>query len=174
MATTSSASRSCFALFISLPISAIYNQIIIELIGTKISFMKLKILFIATFALVFSSLNAQHEDPKLKKILTTAVQGFKGDVGIYVKHLPSGKMAMINADTIFPTASMIKIPITIGMFQKIDKNELDYHSTLVYKDSLLYAGEDILGSFKNGEKISLSKLLMLMVTTSDNTASLWC
>jgi beta-lactamase class A len=33
---------------------------------------------------------------------------------------------------------------------------------------------DILGSFKSGEKIELNKVLMLMITTSDNTASLWC
>jgi beta-lactamase class A len=32
---------------------------------------------------------------------------------------------------------------------------------------------DILGSYKQDEKIELSKLLMLMLTTSDNTASLW-
>jgi beta-lactamase class A len=42
-----------------------------------------------------------------------------------------------------------------------------------YKDSLLYAGVDILGSFKQNEKIELSKLMMLMLTMSDNTASLW-
>jgi beta-lactamase class A len=37
----------------------------------------------------------------------------------------------------------------------------------------LYAGSDILGSFKDGEKIALKKVIMLMLTTSDNTASLW-
>jgi beta-lactamase class A len=81
---------------------------------------------------------------------------------------------MINADTIFPTASMIKVPITIGMFNKIESGEIKYDSILTYKDSLLYEGEDILGSFKNDEKIALSKVMMLMITTSDNTASLWC
>jgi len=44
---------------------------------------------------------------------------------------------------------------------------------MIYQDSLLYPGIDILGSFKSGEKIELSKLLMLMLTMSDNTASLW-
>jgi beta-lactamase class A len=38
---------------------------------------------------------------------------------------------------------------------------------------LYYAGVDILGSFKQDEKIDLSRLLMLMLTMSDNTASLW-
>jgi beta-lactamase class A len=56
---------------------------------------------------------------------------------------------------------------------KINKGELQYDSALTYKDSLLYEGSDILGSFKSGEKILLKKLMMLMLTTSDNTASLW-
>jgi beta-lactamase class A len=69
---------------------------------------------------------------------------------------------------------MIKVPITVALFDRIEKGELDFHTSLQYKDSLYYAGEDILGSFKDGEKISLSKVMMLMITTSDNTASLWC
>jgi beta-lactamase class A len=117
---------------------------------------------------------AQREDTKLKRQLTELTNSFHGDIGVYVRHLSSGKTVMINADTIFPTASMIKVPITIGMFNKIEKGQLAYDSVLIYKDSLLYAGEDILGSFKSGEKISLGKVLMLMITTSDNTASLWC
>lgn len=116
----------------------------------------------------------QKEDKILQQKLREMVSGFKGDVGIYVRHLKSGATVAIDADTIFPTASIIKIPITIGMFDKIEKGEIDYHSTLTYRDSLLYAGEDILGSFKTGEKIALSKVMMLMITTSDNTASLWC
>ena len=112
-------------------------------------------------------------DAKLTKLITELAADFKGDVGIYVKSLKTGKTASLNADTIFPTASMIKVPITAGIFDQIEKGKLKYDTTLVYKDSLLYAGEDILGSFKSGEKISLSKVLMLMITTSDNTASLW-
>jgi len=68
---------------------------------------------------------------------------------------------------------MVKIPILIGIMNKIDAEELQYHQQMIYQDSLLYPGIDILGSFKSGEKIELSKLLMLMLTMSDNTASLW-
>ncbi|MFS8083291.1 MAG: serine hydrolase, partial [Ginsengibacter sp.] len=43
-----------------------------------------------------------------------------------------------------------------------------------YTDSLFYSeGDDILSAFKSGEKIELSKLLLLMMSTSDNCASLW-
>jgi beta-lactamase class A len=116
---------------------------------------------------------AQKADQKLKKQIEELIKGFNGDIGIYVKSLKTGKIVAIKADTIFPTASIVKVPILLGVIDKINKGELDYHQPIVYNDSLLYAGVDILGSFKNNEKIELSKVIMLMLTTSDNTASLW-
>lgn len=123
---------------------------------------------------LFLSVSGQTEDRALTKKLQDLIGSFQGDVGIYVHHLKTGNTVAIDADTLFPTASMIKIPITIGMFRKIESKEISYDSVLIYRDSLLYEGEDILGSFRDGEKIALSKVLMLMITTSDNTASLWC
>ena len=119
------------------------------------------------------TLFAQQTDKKLKAKLEEVIRGFKGEIGIYVKNLRTGKVVAINADSVFPTASIVKVPILVGIMDKIQKNELHYDSSLVYKDSLLYAGSDILGSFKTDEKIALKKVIMLMLTTSDNTASLW-
>jgi beta-lactamase class A len=126
-------------------------------------------------AITFFSINspAQKQDKKLERQVQELIKGFNGDVGIYIKNLENGKTVAINADTVFPTASIVKIPILIGVMDKINRGELSYHQSLTYKDSLLYAGVDILGSFKNDEKINLSKVIMLMLTTSDNTASLW-
>ena len=116
---------------------------------------------------------AQKIDKKLQAKVEESIHGFNGDIGIYIKNLRTGKTVSINADTIFPTASIVKVPILIGIMDKIQRGDLAYDSTLVYKDSLLYEGVDILGSFKNDEKILLKKVVMLMLTTSDNTASLW-
>ncbi|SKC51732.1 serine hydrolase [Ohtaekwangia koreensis] len=134
----------------------------------------MRVYFVVVFALLSLVCQAQKEDKVLQQKLQELVKGFKGDVGIYVRNLKTGKIAAIDADTLFPTASMIKVPITVGMFDKIEKQEIRYDSMLTYKDSLLYEGEDLLGSFKDGEKIALKAVLMLMITTSDNTASLWC
>lgn len=116
---------------------------------------------------------AQKSEKALQETLTKMTAGFKGQVGFYIKNLKSGSVASYHADSIFPTASIVKVPILVGIMDKIEKGELDYHQKLMYKDSLLYEGEDILGSFKDGEPIELSKVMMLMCTTSDNTASLW-
>lgn len=129
--------------------------------------------FVFLLSLYFLVVAAQKTDHQLKSKLTEAIKGFNGDVGIYVKELKTGKIVTINADTIFPTASIVKVPILVGVIDKIQKGELHYDSAHIYRDSLLYAGEDILGSFKDGEKILLKKIIMLMLTTSDNTASLW-
>jgi beta-lactamase class A len=124
--------------------------------------------------LISISLPAQQgTDKVLQQKVEEVLKGFHGQAGVFIKNLKTGKIVSINADTIFPTASMVKIPILIGIMNKIEKGELQYHQVLEYRDSLLYAGEDILGSFKQGEKILMSKVMMLMLTTSDNTASLW-
>jgi beta-lactamase class A len=110
---------------------------------------------------------------KITAQLKAATKGFNGQVGIYVQNLRTGETAAINADTLFPTASMIKVSILAGLMDKIEKGEMQYNQKLVYRDSLLYPGEDILGSFKDKDTIQLSKVALLMVTMSDNTASTW-
>ena len=133
--------------------------------------MKQKILFLCLLIPVITI--AQKTDKKLQQQIENLVKGFKGDIGIYVHDLKHNKIVTINADTIFPTASIVKISILAGIMDKLQKGDLQYHQQLIYKDSLLYEGEDILGSYKDNEKIELSKVMMLMLTTSDNTASLW-
>ncbi|QHS54066.1 serine hydrolase [Mucilaginibacter sp. 14171R-50] len=130
--------------------------------------------YLAFIFLIFCTLTAfAQTDKKLTAQLQTAVKGFNGQVGIYVQNLKTGKSAAINADTLFPTASMIKVSILSGLMDKIEKGEMQYNQKLVYRDSLLYPGEDILGSFKDKDTIQLSKVALLMITMSDNTASTW-
>jgi beta-lactamase class A len=133
----------------------------------------MRILF--TFFILSSIIaSAQNTNKKLEKKIQELISGFHGEVGIFVQDLKSNRIVAINKDSLFPTASIVKIPIMIGIMSKIKTKELDYNQVMIYTDSLYYSeGEDILASFKPNEKISLSKLLMLSLSTSDNTASLW-
>ena len=117
--------------------------------------------------------SAQKTDKRLTALLTPMLASFHGQVGIYVHHLKKGRTVAINADTTFPTASMIKVAIQVGIFNKLAKGELEYQQNLLYRDSLLYKGIDILGAFRDSQVIALDKVVMLMLTMSDNTASLW-
>jgi beta-lactamase class A len=115
----------------------------------------------------------ERPDSVLQQKLEALIEGFHGDVGIYVCHLPTGRTAAIRADELFPTASMIKVPIMCALFDKIERGELTYDQTMMYRDSLKY-DDGISGSFRDSTKIPLSELVMLMISVSDNTAALWC
>src|SRR5258708_5065344 len=122
---------------------------------------------------VFCQEKKEKTDKKLQEQVTALLKGFQGEAGVYVNNLRTGKTVALQADSLFPTASMIKVSILTGIMAKLETGELQYHQVMTYKDSLLYPGVDILGSFKDNERIELSKLMMLMLTMSDNTASLW-
>lgn len=134
----------------------------------------MRFILAVSFLIIFTGAAAQKTDKKLEKQISALISGFRGDVGVYVHELKHNRIVSINADTIFPTASIVKIPILVGIMHKILAGELAYHQRLTYRDSLYYSeGDDILSAFKDGSPIELSKVIMLMLTISDNCASLW-
>ncbi len=136
----------------------------------------LRLLFAAACLLAAAApLSAQQlrTDTRLQRQLEALAGGFHGTVGIYVQHLRTGRTAAIRADSVFPTASIVKLPILVGVFEAIRQGKLTYDQKLIYTDSLLYEGEDILGYFRDSTPVPLNQLTLLSITTSDNTASLW-
>jgi beta-lactamase class A len=111
--------------------------------------------------------------PSLADKLHVLTSDFAGDVGLYVRHLDTQETVAIRADDVFPTASLIKLPILIRVLERVQMGEIDYHAPLTYTKDRLYPGEDLLGACADGSKIDVSKLCLLMITLSDNTASLW-
>ena len=82
----------------------------------------------------------------------------------------------VNEDKIFPTASMIKVPILVKIFDKIEAGTLKIDSVVYFNKAAInypWKGDDALSRFKDGEDITISKLLTHMITFSDNHASLW-
>lgn len=134
----------------------------------------MRLLFTSLILFSFLNLSAQKKFQKLENNLHEIINQFHGEMGIYVLDLKNGKSIAINADTIYPTASMVKIPILVGIMHKIHNGELGFHQRMTYTDSLYYnEGDDMLASFKSGEDIELSRVISLMLSYSDNAASLW-
>lgn len=113
-------------------------------------------------------------DKTLTRKLRALVDSFQGTAGVYVLNLKKGSTAAVNADTIFPTASIVKVPILVGIFDKIQKGELNYHQPLLYRDSMAHGGSGLMQYFKDSTKTNLSVAVTLMISHSDNTAARWC
>lgn len=109
----------------------------------------------------------------LGKDITPLIQAFDGRAGVYVKDLVTGKEWALHADTLYPTASMIKVPIMVALFDRLERGELAYQQELVYTDSLFYSDDDLTGEFRDSATVLLSEMVMLSISKSDNTASLW-
>lgn len=118
--------------------------------------------------------NAFNNNP-FKKI-EILLNNFNGEVGFYFLHLDKGIDFGINENKIFPSASLIKIPIMVQIFNRVENDNLNLDSLLFYDSSLInykYKGDDSIARFKENETISINKLLTHMITFSDNHASLW-
>lgn len=118
-------------------------------------------------------LMAQPTDKKLFQKIAPLIQQHAGVAGVYIQNLQTGRVVAINADTVFPTASMVKLPILLGVLRKMQQGELAYQQTLTYTKNLFYSSDDITGSLQDSTQQTLSKLILLMLSVSDNTASLW-
>jgi beta-lactamase class A len=138
--------------------------------------LRLVLLAIVLAAPLRAQANAPWTDPALQQRLDSLAHGFGGKVGIYVRHLPTGAAAMIDADSLFPTASLIKVPILLTLYDQVRQGRLDLDARVPYPDTLNYRyveSTDVVGYMVAGDTLPLSELAFLMLTVSDNVASLW-
>ena len=133
-------------------------------------FMKIKILFLCL--LPFLAL-AQKEDKKLKALIEQETRNFRGDIGVYVHHLGKNKEVAILADTVFPTASIVKVPLLVGIFQKIADKKFKLTDEFNYDAKRVYGGSGLMQFYKDSAKTDLSTMISLMLTYSDNVTSIW-
>jgi beta-lactamase class A len=113
-------------------------------------------------------------DRMFEKKLKVLIDSFHGTVGIYVRNLKTGKETAISADTIFPTASILKIQILVGIFNKIDSGEFTYHQPLIYRNSIAHGGSGLIQYFKDSTKFELNIAITLMISHGDNKETRWC
>ncbi len=112
-------------------------------------------------------------DSTLERKIATLIDGLEGSAGVYVRHLGTDRGAMINSDEVFPTASVIKVPILGAIFNLMERGVLSPDTAIVWDDSLRYGDDDgLVNNLKPGTKLPLKQASLMMITTSDNAASL--
>ena len=132
-------------------------------------------IFVFLISIFLSNCTTAFNNNPSKKI-EILINNFNGEVGFYFLHLDKGIDFGINENKIFPSASLIKIPIMVQIFNRVENDNLNLDSLLFYDSSLInykYKGDDSIARFKENETISINKLLTHMITFSDNHASLW-
>ncbi|HEX7755551.1 MAG TPA: serine hydrolase [Niabella sp.] len=132
-----------------------------------------KYILLASVLFIYTIGYAQKEDKKLKVLIEQAISGFHGDIGVYVHHLKKNRVVAVHADTVFPTASIVKVPILAGVFNKIAQNELKLSQEFVYNAKRAYGGSGLMQFYKDSARTDLSTMISLMLSYSDNVAAIW-
>jgi beta-lactamase class A len=115
-------------------------------------------------------------DATLQATLDHLVEGFRGEVGVYVRHLGTGATAQVQPDDLFPTASLVKIPLLLALYEAADRGALDLDAAVAFPDTLRYPWAertDVVAYLAPGDTLPLRELAFLMLSVSDNLASLW-
>ncbi|MBD3895117.1 serine hydrolase [Halomonas sp. ML-15] len=96
---------------------------------------------------------------------------FPGEFGVYVQDLHSGEALSWRGDRHWYLASLIKVPVAVELFARLDEGELslDERMTLTRSDYIDGAGQT--NWHDPGSRLTLRFLLEEMLTVSDNTAS---
>jgi beta-lactamase class A len=99
------------------------------------------------------------------------VEGYHGVAGLYVWDLEGDYGYGFRPDEEFFTASIIKVPIMVAVYRKVDEGELSFSQQIEIKEEDWAAGAGWLQWEKAGTKQTVGDLLLLMMTQSDNVAA---
>lgn len=93
------------------------------------------------------------------------------ECGIAVQHIESGQETLINADTVFPTASVFKVPVMVEVFKQAHAGQFGLDDRLELKTHHKTLTTGVLLQLQDGLRPTIRDLVMLMTIVSDNTAT---
>lgn len=113
----------------------------------------------------------QELTPQVSSQIQEIVDRSGAEFGVSIRHLESGSEININADSFFPMASVLKIPVLCTAMAQIDDGRfaLTDRWELAYSEKNI--GSGVLTYLRDGLQPTVYDVLLLMIVISDNTAT---
>jgi beta-lactamase class A len=117
-------------------------------------------------------LSAVHADTSaLRRKLDSIADAHHGVVGYSVIDLETGARISRRGDETFPTASLIKVPILVTVYDLVAKGQISLDDPLTVLKIDQVPGSGIIQFLHNGTILTVHDAAWLMSTISDNTAT---
>ncbi len=107
----------------------------------------------------------------LRRTLDSLASIHRGVVGYSVRDLETGDAIARNGDEPFATASVVKVPILVTVFDLIERGTLSLDDPLTVLAIDQVPGSGVLRYLRPGTQITVEDAAWLMMTISDNTAT---
>ena len=90
---------------------------------------------------------------------------------IYVWEYDRGQYLDINAEKIYPAASIIKLPVLVRMFKAIEANQFTIYDEMKMHEQYRSSGSGNLQYARAGNSYTIDYLAKIMIQDSDNTST---
>jgi beta-lactamase class A len=107
----------------------------------------------------------------LRRTLDSLADAHHGVVGYTVHNLDTGERLERGGDEPFPTASLIKVPILVALYDRVAKGELALSDPIRVTKVDKVPGSGQLRFFHDDHEVTVADAARLMITISDNTAT---
>ena len=94
-----------------------------------------------------------------------------GIIGVAATQLATGRHIGYREDQLFPTASVIKLPLLVTLYEDAIAERIDLSERVTYHGDTKVAGSGVLQYLDDGLNPTLRDLSVLMMSVSDNTAT---
>ena len=125
-------------------------------------------IFISYLNCIF--INERGEHP-MKEAILEQIKKISGKVGFYYKNLVTGDTLRFQDDMQLQAASVIKIPILIEAFSRLESGTISKADTFAIKKEDKLPSCGALFYMHDGLEVTLEDLYTLMIILSDNTAT---
>ncbi len=118
------------------------------------------------------TLAASASAQSLQDTLRARISGFSGTVTLYAKNLDTGVAVGIGEADPVRTASTIKLPILLSVFDAVARGKAKWTEPLTLTAAEKVSGSGVLGTeFSDGVQLPMRDVAHLMMVLSDNTAT---
>ena len=114
---------------------------------------------------------AHTDTAKLHRALETIADAHHGVVGYSIRNLDTGEHLERRSDETFPTASLVKVPVMVTIYDLVAKGQLSLDDPLTLLNIDKVGGSGVLHLLHNGMVLTVRDATALMIATSDNTAT---
>lgn len=102
--------------------------------------------------------------------VSNLTKDLRGEYGLYVYRFADQNEYGLRQDKIFPSASLMKLPVMICFYQEVEKGNLDPETKYTLKEADKVFGAGILQGRISGSTYTYRQLVEYMGQYSDNTA----
>ena len=96
---------------------------------------------------------------------------YSGNYTYALTDITSGEQIGHDEDDVMPTASLIKVPILIALYQAVEDGRIALDDRIIFGDEHRFPGSGVLQRMSSGVEMSVRDAAVLMIIISDNVAT---